>query len=340
MMTKTESAPEKILVKATQISFVVSLFVLALKFYGYYLTGSLAVYSDALESIVNVSAAMVGLVLMRIVVAPADADHPYGHGKLEYFSAAFEGGLVAFAAIMIAKEAIFAMADGPHLRKIDLGLGVMLLASVPNLLLSIYLNKKGTQLNSTALKASAKHVFTDVVTTVGVCLGLGAVLLTGYQMIDPVVALVVALHLGWEGVKIVRSSAGALLDEVDPASLESLRAAIEKNLKPGFIEVHNLRMVRYGRFHHIDAHLVVPEFWNIHETHQKVQDFEREIIGSYPFDGEMSFHLDPCARKYCRRCDLKDCVVRAVDFQRKPEITVSSLTQGPRLDDENLNGSI
>jgi cation diffusion facilitator family transporter len=339
-MTKTEKASEKVLLKATQISLVVSVFVLSLKFYGYYLTGSLAVYSDALESIVNVSAALVGLLLMRVVVAPADADHPYGHGKLEYFSAAFEGGLIAFAAVMIAKEAISAMVEGPQLRKIDLGLGVMILASFPNLVLSLYLKNKGRILNSAALKASAKHIFSDVVTTVGVCLGLGAVLLTGYQIIDPLVALAVALHLGWEGVKIVRSSAGALLDEVDPDSLESLRAAIEKNLKPGLIEVHNLRMVRYGRFHHIDAHLVVPEFWDIHDTHQKVQDFEREIIGSYPFDGEMAFHLDPCARKYCRRCDLKDCPIRSADFQRKPVLTVTSLTQGPSLDDENHNGSI
>lgn len=339
-MTKTENAPEKILLRASKISLLVSILVLGLKFYGYYLTGSLAVYSDALESIVNVSAALVGLVLMRIVVAPADADHPYGHGKLEYFSAAFEGGLITFAAVMIAKESVTAIFEGSALREVDIGLGVMILASIPNLLLSIYLNKKGTQLNSIALKASAKHVFTDVVTTVGVCLGLGAVLLTGYQIIDPLVALAVALHLGWEGGKIVRSSAGALLDEVDPTSLEALRSAIEKNLKPGLIEVHNLRMVRYGRFHHIDAHLVVPEFWDIQESHQKVQDFEKEIIGSYPFDGEISFHLDPCARRYCRRCELKDCPVRAADFQRKPSITVSSLTQGPRLDDENSDGSI
>ncbi|MGZ3747927.1 MAG: cation diffusion facilitator family transporter, partial [Pseudobdellovibrionaceae bacterium] len=198
---------------AAWISLSASIFIFAMKVAAYYITHSTAVLSDALESTVNVVASFVALIILRIVAQPADEDHPYGHGKLEYFSAAFEGGLIFFAALMIIRESIDALIAGHTSRQLESGLVIMIVAAVFNFILGFYLKKIGEQEKSEALKASGAHVISDVWSSVGVVVGIGLVLLTGIQWIDPVVAIAVALNLAYEGYKIVRKSAGSLIDE-------------------------------------------------------------------------------------------------------------------------------
>jgi cation diffusion facilitator family transporter len=326
----TSSFNDKALHKAAWISFGASVFIFALKVSAYYLTHSTAVLSDALESTVNVLASFVALIVLRFVSAPADEDHPYGHGKLEYFSAAFEGGLIFFAALMIIRESIDALLAGAVAKELEWGFALMSGTAVLNLALGLYLRRVGRRERSETIKASGAHVLSDVWTTVGVLVGLVVVLWTKLPWIDPLVAIAVALNLAYEGYKIARKSGGSLIDEKDPEVLIDLAKALEKNRTPGIIDVHNLRIIRSGRFHHVDAHLVAPEYWDISHAHAVCHEFEKVVVRDYPFDGEIAFHLDPCKQAYCSRCAMLDCPIRQAPFKAIRPFTPETLIAGPQ----------
>lgn len=328
----TVSARERATIRSSWISLGLSIFIMGGKFAAYELTHSTAVLSDAVESIVNVAAAIVAVFVIRVVARPADEDHPYGHGKLEYFSAAFEGGLIAFASLAIANEAIRALIRGETLNQPDIGVAILAGAAFLNLLLGVHLKRVGKKYQSEALTASGTHVISDVWTTVGVIFGLGLVSLTGIQWIDPVVALLVAFQLGYSGYKIVRRSGGALMDEVEPESLQELAKAFQNNKKSWVVDIHNLKVIRSGHFHHIDGHLVVPEFWDVAKTHAHASKFEKDVVAEYPFDGEIAFHVDPCEKKYCAHCEMPDCPIRVRKFESPNIFTSESLIQGPKAD--------
>ncbi len=322
----------KATVNTAAISFVVSIFVLALKYYAYLKTGSAAILSDAAESIVNVLASAMALFVMKYVSEPADDDHPYGHGKLEYFSAAFEGGLIFFASIAIFSEIIRTATGSRAPQMIVEGLWVISLASVINLVTSFYLKKQGEKYNSDALKASGTHLFSDVLTTGIVIVGLLVVKMTGLAWIDLLLAGVLAVHLFITGFLLVKDSINNLLDGVDPNSLNTLSEIMNRNRMPGIIDVHNLKVLRSGNFHHIDGHLVVPEFWDINKAHQLAEAFETKVINDYKYDAEFAFHIDPCERAYCAKCDIKGCNVRTKPFLQNETFSVASITKGPQKD--------
>lgn len=326
---KTQSS-DKIRNQAAWLSAIVSVVVFGLKFIAYRYTGSAAILSDALESIVNVLAAIVALVVVRFAAQPADDDHPYGHGKAEYFSSAFEGGMISFAGIMIVGESIRALIYHTAPQALETGMLIVAGATVLNLLLGLYLRHIGKTHQSEALKASGAHVLSDVYTTVGVIFGLLLVYLTDLPWIDPVVAILVGLNLTYSGFKIVRESVGGLLDQQDQGAIEDLAKSLEKNRRPGIIDIHHLRTIRSGRFHHVDAHLVVPEYWDVAHVHEVELEFEKAVVEDYAFDGELAFHLDPCKKSYCSICDVPDCPIRQQEFQALRPFTLKSLTDGPQ----------
>lgn len=304
-------------IRVARLNIAVSFVVLALKFAGYYVSGSSAIFSDAVETLINVLTAFTALVVIRLASMPADENHPYGHGKLEFFSAAFEGGLVFFAAVSIMIESIQSFKSSQDIVQIEVGMFFILMASLINLFMSLALRKVGVREKSETLIASSVHLMSDVYTTAGVLVGLFLVKLSGLMWIDSVVSGLVALHLITESYRIVRRSVSGLTDETDEESLKQLASAIQKNIKPGIINIHNLRAIRSGRFHHIDAHLVIPEFWDVAKAHRMTHDFEKDVVEVYPYDGEFAFHLDPCGRRYCTACDIVDCPVRQTSFEKK-----------------------
>lgn len=304
-------------IRVAQLNIIVSLIVLALKFLGYYVSGSTAIFSDALETLINVLTAVTALVVVRLVAMPADENHPYGHGKLEFFSAAFEGGLVFFAAVAIIIESVQAFNSSQVIVKIPSGMLFIFIASLINFFMSLALKKIGKRERSETLLASSIHLMSDVYTTAGVLLGLMLVKVTGLMWVDSIVSALVALHLIAESYRIVRRSVSGLTDEMDADSLKDLSVAIQKNIKPGIINIHNLRAIRSGHFHHIDAHLIIPEFWDVGKAHRMTHDFEQNVVEQYHYDGEFAFHLDPCGRKYCSSCDVNDCPVRQSPFVKK-----------------------
>lgn len=321
--------------KAALISVFASIAIFAIKFLAYNATHSAAVLSDATESIVNVLAAIVAFFVVRFASQPADQDHPYGHGKAEYFSSTFEGGMIFFAGLTILFQSIRALISREELHQLEMGLLIVGIAAIFNLVLGIYLGRVARKQNSAALKASSVHVLSDVWTTIGVIAGLILVILTGWTWVDPVVAVLVALQLSYSGYKIVREAMGGLIDETDTTVLESLSKAMAKNRFPGIIDIHHMRVMRSGDFHHIDSHLVVPEYWDVAQAHFKTHDFEVAVVRDYKFDGEIAFHLDPCARAYCSRCDVFDCPIRVSQFKKLPEFTVSHLTGDPRQETDD-----
>jgi cation diffusion facilitator family transporter len=308
--------------KAGLISLIVGAVLLCMKFLAYELTGSTAVLSDALESIVNVIAALFALGSLIFAGRPADRNHPYGHGKIEYFAAAFEGGLITFAAVLILYEAGNGLVEAPQLQQLDLGLIVTFGAGVANALLGWFLLRVGRRTQSVTLVADGQHVLSDFWTSLGVITGLLLVKLTGITWFDPAVAAVVGVNLGWTGLRLVRHAAGGLLDEEDTTLLGKLIRAFDAYRLPGIIRIHHLRAIRAGRFTHVDAHLVVPEFWSVEHAHALMETFEERVMSACGVEGEIAFHIDPCHRAYCAHCDVFDCPVRVEPFVARPPHTL------------------
>lgn len=315
--------------QAAWVSLIVSIFVLALKTKAYYETYSIAVLSDALETVVNVITAVGALYAVRLAAEPADEGHPYGHGKMESFSASFEGGLIFFAALAILFQSIESFFIPSRVQNFAEGYKYLSIATALNLFVGLYLLWTGQSQRSEALKASGKHVLSDVITTLGIFVGLLLVQWTGLTWIDSVVGLVVGLWLGREAYGVLRANAGALLDESDEGSLEKLAEVIKKHRKPGVIDIHHVRMIRSGNFHHIDAHMVVPEFWDVKQAHTMAHEFEKNVVLDYDHDGEFAFHMDPCQKLYCSICTVENCKIRKTPFLQHREFTKEHLTKGP-----------
>jgi cation diffusion facilitator family transporter len=315
-------ADSRVRVRAGLISLVVAIVLLAAKYQAYRMTGSTAILSDALESIVNVVAAVFALGGIAFAAQPADRNHPYGHGKVEFFSAAFEGGLIAFAAVLIIYEVIQALLRGAEVHSLDAGLAIVLGAGLVNLGLGLYLLRVGRAYQSLTLVADGKHVLSDFWTSVGIVVGLLLVRVTGIWWLDPLTAAIVALNLMWTGFRLVRHAAGGLLDEEDTALLSRLLAALGSRLGQGVIRVHHLRAIRAGRFHHVEAHLVVPEFWSVEQAHELSEDLAARVISELGVEGELVFHTDPCHRIYCAMCDLDDCTIRREPYRDRPPLSL------------------
>lgn len=321
-------------VRAALLSLLVGIALLGLKYVGYLWTGSTAVLSDALESIINVVAAMFSLGGVAFAGRPADIGHPYGHGKIEYFSAVFEGGLIAFAAFAIGWYAIEDLVRGPEVAAVEIGVLVTLAAGLVNAALGVYLIQVGRTSHSIALVADGQHVLSDFWTSAGVVVGLALVRVTGLAWLDPVTAFVVAVNLARTGAKLVRRAAGGLLDEEDTKLLERLVAAFEATRRPGIIRVHRLRAIRAGRLAHVDAHVIVPEFWTVEHAHEETDAFEARVLEACEIQGGMVLHTDPCWRALCRMCEMPECPVRDAPFETRPPITVEEA----RLTDEAFWG--
>ena len=312
----------RIRLRAGLVSLVVAALLLGAKYAAYRLTGSTAILSDALESIVNVVAAVFALGGLVFAGRPADRNHPYGHGKIEFFSAAFEGGLIAFAAVLIIYEVAQSLLRGVEVRQLEAGLVIVLAAGIVNLLLGLFLVRTGRRHRSLTLVADGQHVLSDFWTSIGIVAGLILVRVTGLAWLDPVVAALVALNLMWTGVRLVRHAAGGLLDEEDTALLVRLLEVLQHHVGQGVIRVHHLRAIRAGRFHHVDAHLVVPEFWSVDRAHELAEALAARVIKELGVEGELAFHTDPCHQIYCAMCDLDGCPVRREPFRGRPGLTL------------------
>lgn len=273
-------------------SIVVALGVMALKYLAYRITGSVALYSDALESIVNVITAAVALWSVWLSGKPADAQHPFGHSKAEYFSAVLEGVLIIVAALMILHEAYAAYFNPRTLNAPIEGMMVNAIATVLNTAWSAFLIIMGRRWRSPALVADGRHLFSDVATSVGVLIGLGLVQLTGYVVLDPLMAAAVALHILWSGWHVFQDSLDSLMDRsVDARMEEEIREVISKDAT-GALEVHDLRTRGAGRVVFIEFHLVVPSTMTVGDAHV-ICDRLEAALREHVKDCRVTIHVEP-----------------------------------------------
>lgn len=270
----------------------IGLLVLGLKFAAYWLTGSLALYSDAVESIINVAASLAAFVALRIAAQPADSEHPYGHHKAEYFSAVFEGVLVVVAALFIAREAYRGILDPRPLEAPLWGLAINGVATAINAAWAFALLRFSRIWRSPALAADGRHVMADVVTSGGVLVGVAAVALTGIAIIDPILAGLVAVNVLWSGWTMVRDSIGGLMDQAAPAAMvQRIRRLISEH-GAGALEAHDVRTRHAGQATFIDFHLVVPGDMTVADSHA-ICDRVEEALQAEIAGATVTIHVEP-----------------------------------------------
>ena len=288
-MTRPEDAS---LLRFARLSIGASIIVIALKGVAYWVTGSVGLLSDALESIVNLVAACAALLALRVAAQPPDEGHPYGHEKAEYFSSGFEGGMIVVAAAAIAVTAIDRLLHPRMPDAIGLGLAVSAVATLINFAVARVLLRAGRRYHSIALEADAHHLITDVWTSVGVVVGVGAVALTGWPPLDPIVALVVGLNIVVTGLRLVRRSASGLMDAALPQSEQAaIRDVLDAYRKDG-IDYHALRTRQAGARRFVELHLLVPGAWTVQHSHDVIERIEAELRAGIA-NAAILIHLEP-----------------------------------------------
>jgi cation diffusion facilitator family transporter len=259
------------------LSIAAAIITIALKAGAYWLTGSVGLLSDALESIVNLVGALMALAMLTIAARPADEEHDFGHSKAEYFSSGVEGTLILLAAVSIIVTAIPRLITPKPLEQVGLGLGVSVVASLVNLIVSQVLLRAGKQYHSITLEADSRHLMTDVWTSVGVLAGVGAVALTGWERLDPIVACLVAVNIVWSGVGIIRKSVLGLMDTALPIQDQNkLQKVLEPYLLDG-IQYHALRTRESGARKFVSLHVLVPGLWTVQRGHRLLEKIEADI---------------------------------------------------------------
>lgn len=255
---------------------------IALKSAAYFITGSVGLLSDAVESLVNLIGGIMALAMLKIAERPADEDHAYGHGKAEYFSSGVEGGLILVAAIGIAVAASLRLITPKPLEAVGLGLIISAVAAVINLVVALVLLRAGRRHNSITLEANAHHLLTDVWTSAGVLIGVGLVVGTGWHWIDPVVALLVAANILWTGGRIVQRSVLGLMDTALATEDVATIRTVLKGYEPGGVQFHALRTRQSGARKFMSVHVLVPGDWTVQRGHELLERIEGDIRRALP----------------------------------------------------------
>jgi cation diffusion facilitator family transporter len=311
---------------------ILSVVLLAVKLTAYFLTNSVAILTDALESIVNVIAGFVGLFSLYISAKPDDDDHPYGHGKIEFVSAATEGGMILIAGILIIYSAVKNLFYPEPLQQLDIGMILICGAAVINYIMGLVCIRIGKKNDSIALQASGKHLQSDTYTTLGIVVGLILIYFTNILWLDSVVAIVFSFIIIYTGYKILRSSLAGIMDETDLALIEKFVITLNQDRKENWIDMHNLRMIKYGPKLHIDCHLTVPWYLNLHEAHHEIDEITRLTRDRFGKSIEFFIHTDGCLEFQCKICDKQNCPVRQHELVGKIRWTVENISRDKKHD--------
>ena len=302
----------------------VSVLLLVIKAIAYYITNSVSILTDALESIVNVTAGFIGLYSLYVAAKPRDFDHPYGHGKAEFLSAAIEGTMITMAGLFIIYRAIKSFIEPVQLQKIDYGIYLVGITALVNFFMGTFSVFKGKRNNSLALVASGRHLQTDSYSTFGIIAALILIYLTGKNWIDPVVAIIFGIIIIYTGYKILRPSIAGIMDEADKKILERLLVLLNNNRRVNWVDLHNLRVIKYGSVLHIDCHLTVPWYLNVIEAHEEVDALSKLVRKEFGESVELFVHTDPCLDISCPICG-KDCIHRKHNFEKKQDWTLENV---------------
>ncbi|MBA2562633.1 MAG: cation transporter [Chitinophagaceae bacterium] len=310
-----------------KIITIIAFLLLVIKMAAWYLTNSVAILTDALESTVNVVAGLIGVYSLYVSAKPRDTDHPYGHGKVEFISAAVEGTLITIAGLLIVYKATTSLIYPQPIKKLDYGIILIAATALVNYIAGTICVQTGVKNNSLALIASGKHLKTDTWSTIGIIIGLILLYFTRLIWLDSAVAFVFAFIIIYTGYKIIRTSIAGIMDETDIILLNRLVKLLNDNRRENWIDLHNLRIIKYGGTLHMDCHLTVPWYLNVNEVHEEVEALAGIVKNKYGEAVELFVHADGCQEFSCRICSKKDCLVRQHDLKQKIEWTINNISR-------------
>lgn len=306
------------------IILFVGILLMGVKFVTWYLTDSNAILTDALESIINVVAGSFALFSLILAAKPRDRNHPYGHGKIEYLSAGFEGALIVVAGLSIIGKAAYNFLHPQVIHQLDIGLILTAVTGGINYGMGAILESKGRKSESITMIASGRHLKSDAYSSLGLIVGLGLVMLTRWYALDNVIAVIFGLIILWTGYNLLRKSVAGVMDEADYELITDLVEILDRERRDNWIDIHHFRMVKYGAALHIDCHMTLPWYFDNRESHREVKKMEALINEHCHLPAEVSIHVDPCTPKLCEICQVQDCPERAHPFRERIRWTLEN----------------
>ena len=297
--------------KVILLSLCVGILLMLAKFVAYFVTSSNAILTDAAESIVNVLASSFAFYSIYLASQPRDLNHPYGHGKVEFFSAFVEGSLILLAGVIIIFKSAYNLFIPQQIHLLLSGTIIIAITGLVNFWLGHYLIKQSKLFNSLTLFADGKHLQSDAYTSAGLVAGLLLIHFTGVTYLDSIISIVLGMYIIYNGYKLIRKSVGGLMDESDFEVVEEVISILNNNRRKSWIDVHNLRTQRYGTDLHIDCHLTLPYYFDLNRVHEEVSGLDKLVNESARVQTEFFIHADPCLPQCCHYCRMDDCPVRS-----------------------------
>jgi cation diffusion facilitator family transporter len=307
---------------------LVSVLLLIGKFCAYFMTNSVGILTDAMESIVNVIAGIVTIYSIYLALMPKDKNHPYGHGKVELLSASTEGFLIGLAGLMIIYEAVKRLFVPAEIQKLDIGIIIIAVSGLINYLVGAYSIRVGKKHNSIALVAGGKHLQSDTYSTIGLVIGLILLMITKIPWLDSAIAIIFGGIIIFTGAKILKETTSNLMDEADFETIEKINDIFWNYKTENWIDIHNLKLIKYGDIHHIDCDLTIPWYLNVIEAHAEIDHMKTIVTAHYAEEVDLTIHTDACNETLCSSCVKKDCQYRSKPFSDGTKWTVESITTG------------
>ncbi|MCU0445762.1 MAG: cation diffusion facilitator family transporter [Microscillaceae bacterium] len=320
-MLKNSNLKQRILL----ITLIISTLLMIIKFLAYFITNSDAILTDALESIVNVTAGAFALFSITVASQPKDRTHPYGHGKIEFISAGIEGGLIVAAGLGMIGKAIYSFIVPHPIDKIDVGLGLTVFSTLVNYAMGYYLIVSGKKYDSITLIADGKHIQSDAYSSLGLIFGLAGMYFSGWLWLDGVLTVIFALLIIFTGYHLIREAVSGVMDEADEKLLGEVIDILNQNRQTTWIDFHNLRIIKYGHALHIDSHLTLPWYWDLQQAHTEGEKVASIIDQALDAPLEIFIHIDPCVPTSCRICTLEDCAVRKFAFEKRLDWNLNNI---------------
>lgn len=300
------------------------------KFVAYFLTSSNAILTDAAESIVNVLASAFAFYSIYLATLPKDENHPYGHGKVEFFSAFVEGILIGIAGIIIVFKSSYDLIYPNEIKQLYDGAIIIGATGLINAIVGYYLINTGKLNNSITLEADGKHLLTDAISSGGLVIGIVLIQLTGFYWLDGVISIGLGLYIIFNGYKLIRRSVGGLMDESNIELVKNIVVILQNNRSDSWIDVHNLRAQQYGADLHIDCHVTLPYYFDLTTVHQEISNIDKLINVSGSHKTELFIHADPCLPECCNYCKMKNCGVRQEAFKGEIAWNMENVTKNKK----------
>lgn len=316
--------------KLILLSLIVGILLMLAKFTAYLITSSNSILTDAAESIVNILAGLFAFYSIYLAARPRDSNHPYGHGKVEFFSVFIEGSLIVVAGLLISFKSAYNLFYPHEISDLMDGTLIIAIAGIINFGLGYYLVLQGKRLNSLTLYADGKHLQTDAYTSVGIVAGLILIYSTGLTYLDSILSILIGFYIIYSGYKLIRQSVSGLMDESDFDAADEVIHILNEHRKESWIDMHNLRTQRYGSDLHIDCHITLPYYFNLSKVHEEVSEVDKLVNHKLNSNIEFFIHADPCMPECCHYCRMSACEVRTESKQVDIHWTTQIVTKNQK----------